>query len=388
VRYVVHQTRRAGYKQTDRTSALTVHMVDMLNNMKPLKSMHRFDPMLAGIADRLKRLKRSLAKRELMRVIQQQGSDAVVAVLVGVVAYFAHAVWHTPLPELLVSGIVFFQIVSITSRLQKYVQLAAGHEAAYVRTEELVALADGMREENRGKLRPALDGGCRFENVTFAHASAPVVAEVSFDIPARAVTVLSGPSGAGKTTLIDLLIGLNVPDSGRILVGGASLDSLDLWHWRRIIGYVPQELNLFHASIRDNITLGDAAISDGDVAAALAQAGAADFLARLPEGLDTDVGEMGSKLSGGQRQRISLARALVTGPEVLILDEVTSALDPATEKEIVANIAALRGRYTIVAITHRPAWTAVADRLYEVEGGKVRPVAAPAERERQGAAAE
>jgi ATP-binding cassette, subfamily C, bacterial len=134
---------------------------------------------------------------------------------------------------------------------------------------------------------------------------------------------------------------------------------------------VPQELNLFHDSVRMNLTLGDESIPDDKLLEALTLAGAGDFAAQLPHGLDTDVGEMGGKLSGGQRQRISLARALIGDPKVLILDEVTSALDPATEAEIVQNIAHLRGGYTIIAITHRPAWTAIADRLYTVSGGTV-----------------
>jgi ATP-binding cassette subfamily C protein len=108
---------------------------------------------------------------------------------------------------------------------------------------------------------------------------------------------------------------------------------------------------------------------------ALRQAGATDFVSELDQGLDTNVGEIGGKLSGGQRQRISLARALVTKPEILILDEVTSALDPKTEAEIITNIAALRRKYTIIAITHRPGWTRIADRLYKVHNGKVTEVA-------------
>ena len=103
----------------------------------------------------------------------------------------------------------------------------------------------------------------------------------------------------------------------------------------------------------------------------LDQAGAREFIDSLPDGIETDVGEMGGRLSGGQRQRIALARALVTNPKILILDEVTSALDPETEAEIVSNIASLRGRYTIIAITHRPAWTKIADRLYTISKGHV-----------------
>ena len=119
-------------------------------------------------------------------------------------------------------------------------------------------------------------------------------------------------------------------------------------------------------SVRDNITLLDQNISDGDVWKSLELAGAERFVRQLPKGLDTDVGEMGSKLSGGERQRISLARALVTEPDILILDEVTSALDPVTEAQVLSNIMALKGRFTVLTISHRPAWITVADHIYDL----------------------
>jgi ATP-binding cassette subfamily C protein len=187
--------------------------------------------------------------------------------------------------------------------------------------------------------------------------------------------VLQGSSGAGKTTLIDLLIGLHTPSKGTISLDGVSLAEIDIRQWRRSIGYVPQELSLLHTTIRDNIVLGDDAIPESDIAAALEQAGARDFIMAMPKGLDTEVGVMGSRLSGGQRQRIALARALVTRPKLLILDEVTSALDPETEKEICQNIVALREQYTTVAITHRPIWAEIANHLYKVERGHVSEVA-------------
>lgn len=365
-------SRRAGYKQTDRTRDLTVIMVDMLGNIKALKTMSRHRFILGNLTQTLRRLKRSLVMRELSRQGLLQGSDVMIAVLIGLSVYLAHSLWRTPLPELLVSGIVFYQLLAITTKLQKFLQQSVQIESAYLRTMNLIELAVQNREARPGKEPPAPGASCRFEHVTFAHGDVPVVSNASLEIPAKSITVLKGPSGSGKTTIIDLLIGLHEPQSGRILIGSAPIDRIDIEAWRRKIGYVPQELRLLHASIRDNITLGDPAVSDGDIAAALAQVDAASFVAALPNGLDTDVGEMGGKLSGGQRQRISLARALVTKPEVLILDEVTSALDPATEMAIVENIAGLAGRYTIIAITHRPAWTAIADRLYEVSGGRVR----------------
>ncbi|MCP5080151.1 MAG: ATP-binding cassette domain-containing protein [Alphaproteobacteria bacterium] len=175
--------------------------------------------------------------------------------------------------------------------------------------------------------------------------------------------MLQGPSGAGKTTLIDLLIGLHKANSGTVLLDGIPLGEIDIKDWRKKIGYVPQELSLFHNTIRENITLGDKLLTDEDVMRALAHAGGDVFVNMLPGGLGTVAGELGAKLSGGQRQRIALARALVTRPQLVILDEVTSALDPETEAEIVSSIRALSGDFTVIAVTHRPAWTKIADRL-------------------------
>jgi ATP-binding cassette subfamily C protein len=129
---------------------------------------------------------------------------------------------------------------------------------------------------------------------------------------------------------------------------------------------VPQELHLLHTTIRENVALGDPAINDEQVTNAIKQAGIESLLQRA-NGIESSVGELGSRLSGGQRQRISIARALVTAPKLLILDEVTSALDPETERAIVESITALKGQYTIIAITHRSAWTLAADRLYLVD---------------------
>lgn len=369
--HLIRHTRKAGAKQTGRTSDLTVQAVDMLSNIKPLKTMNRWQASLEVMSVTLRRLKRSLVKRELLRQAMVQGGDVLITILIGVAIYAAHEVWQVPLPELVVSGIIFFQLITIVSKLQKFLQQAVELESAYFRTEALIGEAVAAAEKWTGVAEPSIGQGCVFRQVDFTHQGRTVgVNKLDVVIPSGAITVFMGPSGAGKTTLVDLLIGLHRADVGEIRIGDDLIETVDIAKWRSRIGYVPQDLSLLHASVRENIALGDPKVDDAAIWAALDQVNAREFVEALPDGLSTDVGETGGKLSGGQKQRISIARALVCAPEVLILDEVTSALDPATEAAIVANIAALNnGRYTIIAITHRPAWTQIADRLYQVEAG-------------------
>jgi len=364
--WLVKISRRAGYKRSDRSSSLTRFVADLVNNFKPIKAMHRYDELVLEIGSILRRLRKALVTREIARQGLTQGSELLLTLALGFGAYFAIAVGQASVAELVVLGVVFFQMIAIISKLQKLLQEAADNEAAYVRSEQFLANALAQREVHTGDKTPTLNQECRFENVSFSHGDTPVINEASFIIKIGSVTVLQGVSGVGKTTLVDLLLGLHQPDSGQITLDGVPLDKIDIFRWRRSIGYVAQELSLLHGTIRDNIVLGNHDISDSDIEAALSQAGALEFIRAMPAGLETDVGSMGLKLSGGQRQRVALARALVLNPQLLILDEVTSALDPEAEREICENISSLRGKYTTIAITHRPAWAEIATDLYTV----------------------
>ena len=185
-----------------------------------------------------------------------------------------------------------------------------------------------------------------------------------------------GPSGAGKTTLVDLLCGLHQPSGGQILIDGIPLDELDIQHWRQQIGYVTQENSLLNSSIKDNVTLGDPSYSSDEVTTALAKSKALDFVAKLPLGIETLVGENGAQLSGGQRQRILIARALVHSPRLLILDEATSALDSETELALSQIFKELSREITVISISHRPAIVDVSDHVYQLGDGKLSEVMA------------
>jgi ATP-binding cassette subfamily C protein len=214
--------------------------------------------------------------------------------------------------------------------------------------------------------------------VTFAYeARHPVLRDLSLQIPAGKLTTLIGPSGSGKTTIIDLVTGLLRPQSGSVRLDGVPLSELDLKAWRRMIGYVPQETLLLHASVLENITLGDPDLSEEDAIRALQSADAWDFVAGMAQGIHSTVGERGAKLSGGQRQRIVIARALVHQPALLILDEATSALDPASEAAIGETMHHLRGSLTILAISHQTALVNTADCVYRLENGAAAAHAAP-----------
>ncbi len=370
-RQLVKIARRAGYRQTDTTSSLVTYVSDALNNIKPIKAMEREALFMSFFFKKIKALRRALLIRTLAKQGLNNGQQAVQAIAIAIGAYVAAVHMGIPLPELVVLGVIFAQVVGVFAKLQNVLEVTAEIESAYWRTQELIDELLEQTEPDPGRTVPTLDHGCRFDGVTFAHGDHTIIDNASFDIPAGQITVFQGASGSGKTTLIDLLTSLHRPSSGRITIDDVPLDKLSIRAWRRMIGYVPQELSLLHGSIRENVALGDAEIGDDAIRSALARAGAEVLISGPAHGLDSDVGEMGARLSGGQRQRIALARALVLEPKLLILDEVTSALDPATEDQICREVAALRGDFTIVAITHRPAWTAIADRLYKVEDGRV-----------------
>lgn len=211
-----------------------------------------------------------------------------------------------------------------------------------------------------------------FKNVSFAYHERRVTLDnLSFEIEPGQVIALTGANGAGKSTIVNLLLGFYRPQSGTIILDGVAISDFNLQALRRTIGYVPQHPLLQNGTIRENICLGRREPSRIAIERACTLAQAIDFIAELPLGLETEIGDHGVRLSGGQRQRIALARALLADPPLLILDEATSMYDPKGEALFVEKIrSALLGR-TVIIITHRPASLALADRILSVEAGSV-----------------
>ena len=211
-------------------------------------------------------------------------------------------------------------------------------------------------------------------DVSFTYPSAPrpALEGVCVVVRKNESVGLVGPSGSGKSTLVDVILGLLSPDAGQVLVDGADIHE-NLRGWQNQVGYVPQSIYLTDDSFRRNVAFGLAAedIDDGAVQRAIKAAQLEEFVASLPDGLETLVGERGVRLSGGQRQRIGIARALYHDPSVLVLDEATSALDTATESLVMEEVMALRRSKTILVVAHRLSTVEHCDRLYRLERGRV-----------------
>lgn len=224
-----------------------------------------------------------------------------------------------------------------------------------------------------GRKRIAFRRDIRILNLCFRYQEGQreVLRDFSVVIPKGSFVGIVGPSGAGKTTFVDLFLGLLVPTSGDVLVDGLSIYS-DIRAWQANLAYVPQDIYLIDGTIRENIALGftGGQIDDVRVEQVLRMAELYDYVRELPEGLYTTVGERGVKLSGGQRQRIGIARALYMKPEVLVMDEATSALDDITEKSITETILKLKGEITIIAIAHRVTTLTNCDFKVKFEAGR------------------
>jgi ATP-binding cassette subfamily B protein len=240
------------------------------------------------------------------------------------------------------------------------------------RVNEIFAAPIEINEDPSALRMESARGDVSLENVTFAFdRGSPVLDRVALDIRAGERIAIVGASGAGKSTIADLLVRHLDPDSGRILLDGQDLRRIKLHDLHRLVVVVEQEPFIFNASIAENIRYARPEASEAELAGAVRSAGLSDLVERLPQGLATSAGERGRALSAGERQRLAIARAFLADPAVLVLDEATGALDPATESNVIAGYEAImRGRTTII-ISHRPEPARRADRIVVLRDGRV-----------------
>ncbi|MFO0993130.1 MAG: ABC transporter ATP-binding protein [Hyphomicrobiales bacterium] len=305
------------------------------------------------------------------RMVVQVASAGILALVV----YVATAWWHVSFAALVILVAVFARSAALLLVMQQQYHHWLHAIPALEDVDRLLADAHRAAEPAAGAIeppRPALSGAIALHGITYTHPGRliPALNDISLAIAPGSLTALVGASGAGKSSLADLLIGLVTPDEGTLTVDGTAVAGSARLGWRRCVGYVEQNAFFFHDTIRNNLLFAAPDASEEQINTALALAAAA-FVHQLPAGLETVIGDRGLLLSGGERQRLALARALLSKPQFLILDEATHALDPVNETIIWATVEKLRGTCTIVAIGHHLPILDRADEVIILESGRI-----------------
>jgi ATP-binding cassette, subfamily C, bacterial len=370
----IRRTRIAAMVRKDAMNEMLARIVEIMSSLKAIKAMgdeHRF---LTLLSTRIEAVRGARARLSIYERAVSVLPEPIAAGALAIGLYVYIDMFAGGLEPALALAVLFSRSATAIRTLQRAYQSLVRQEPSYRFVDGLLKDTESAVETMGGTIAPTFRQSVRLEHLTVVYPGQTVAAikDVSLQLPHSGLVVVTGPSGAGKSTLVNAIAGIEEPTAGGIDVDGVKMSNLDMTLWRRMIGYVPQEIVLFPDSVRQNISMGNEDISDGDIVEVLKKVDAWRFVEALPNGIETAAGQAGSRLSGGERQRISLARALARKPRVLILDEPTAALDSATEKEICSTLQHIASTVLVLAITHRAALVDVADVVVELEGGSVR----------------
>jgi ATP-binding cassette subfamily C protein len=311
---------------------------------------------------------KSLYPQNVVRFLYEGGGIIFVA---GFLA-FALVAASAQIGTSLVFLAVFYRLAPRLTTVNDSLYLARILQPWYVSWREVYSAASASTERPGGDRRLPAFELVRADDVSFAYPTgSPVLSGVSVDLRKGTCTAIVGESGSGKTTLMDLLVGLLEPEAGKVTVDGVDLDDVDRTWWRSQLGLVMQDSVMFSGTVVENVAIGDPRPDRNRVQRCLSMAAADGFVLATPEGLDTHIGERGSKLSGGQRQRLALARALYRDPGLLCLDEATGALDSESEALILQAVAEIKRERAVLLVTHRARTLTVADQIVVLEDGRV-----------------
>ncbi len=306
----------------------------------------------------------------LARVVYQ----TMAVVMLSVIFYVAYQGLHTPLSALLVLLLVCARLAPKLNSSHQDFQLLLNMLPAFEAIQATQAAAEAEREAATAVNPPTFLHRLQLDQVSYEHdVETPHAAlhQIAWTLTPNRIYALVGPSGAGKSTLMDIVAGLLMPDQGRIVLDGQVCGEAQLKTWRQQVGYCLQEPFLFNGTVRENLIWAKPDASEVDIWQALQWAMADHLVQRLPQGLDTPIGDHGVKLSGGERQRLALARILLKKPRLLILDEATCQLDAKLEEQVYQQLSTLKDQMTIIMITHRQSTTHFADVVVELAHGKI-----------------
>jgi thiol reductant ABC exporter CydD subunit len=373
--------RHTEHRARERWQALALlsnHFLDVVRGLPTLRAFNRSHAQTARIAEVSEEYRRTTMGT--LRIAFLSGSIlelaatlgiALVAVVVGVRLAEGGIGFEPALTVLVLAPELYLPLRNVAAQFHASADGAAVAERLLDLSDAPVAVAGSARPPD-----PAL-ASITFERVSFAYPGrhVDVLHGVEIVVTPGEMLAIVGPSGGGKSTLVSLLLRFAEPTSGRIRVGEDDLALLDPEAWRKLTALVPQRPTLFRGTVADNIRVGDTSAESERVRDAAALAGAHDFVSRLPDGYETVVGDGGRQLSAGQRRRLALARAFLRDAPLVILDEPTADLDPASASVVADAIERLRNGRTVVLVAHRPELAALADRVVRLELGRILEVA-------------
>ena len=363
---IIRMARNSGQEMSTSLNKLLSRMGDSLMMVKPIKAMaaeERFTAFLEKDTEEIvKAQKRQYISNQLLQVIYEPVTITVMSIgMYTMITYSGMA-----LAEILLMAFLFHRIMNYANLSQNNYQNTIQNENAVHelinQTEQAQSMAESIYVSHEKK-EVTLKREIKFDHVNLSYDETDILKDLSCKMYANKINLIFGHSGVGKSSLIDMITGMNKASSGCVYIDSHEISDIDIKSWRQKIGYVPQETILLHDSIYKNVTLGDEEYSNEQVFDALEKCGLKEFIETLPNGIETSVGERGTSLSGGQRQRITIARSIIRNPDILILDEATTGLDKQNEQIILELVKDLADTVTIIMISHDPQIKKIADHI-------------------------
>ena len=363
---IINLSKKYGVKETVFTRELLKSCNQDINNLKPLKAMGFTNQLIIKLKKKIYKLVNSQTQIAILVILRTLITEPIFLTVLIAIFYFFVIPMKIPIAEVAILFTIFIRISGMTSKVQSFIQKIVVTENAYWNLKHDIDRSKKFKEIHYGRKKISYKKNIRFSNVHFKYKKKEVLKNLDLTIPFNKISLISGASGIGKTTIIDLIVGLYKPKKGNIFVDNINLNDIDFDFWRKNIGYVSQDFSFISGTLNEIFHTVSANFNKKKLITIFKHFNMGQFIKLLPEGLNTDIGNFGAKLSGGQKQRIAIIRTLLKAPKILILDEATSALDIKNENRVINYIKKYLKNTTIIIISHRKSFEKISHKIFRI----------------------